>query len=54
MKQEDVSSILSPHQNVLFLRVQDFDALLEPFYEGKSLTAPIDTAKVFLSFNRGL
>lgn len=23
----------------------DFDALLEPFYEGKSLTAPIDTAR---------
>ena len=27
---------------------QGFDALLEPFYQGKSLTDPIDTAKVSL------
>ena len=26
--------------------VQGFDALLEPFYQGKSLTERIDTAKV--------
>ena len=26
--------------------MQGFDALLEPFYHGKSLTEPIDTAKV--------
>ena len=25
---------------------QGFDALLKPFYQGKSLTDPIDTAKV--------
>ncbi len=26
--------------------MKGFDALLEPFYRGKSLTQPIDTAKV--------
>ncbi len=33
---------------------QGFSALLEPFYAGKSLTDPIDTAKVCASVVLGL
>ena len=50
-RRDDVSSLPQCVAVLVLIFVKGFDALLEPFYQGKSLTEPIDTARVCVFFD---